>query len=552
MKVYFIGAGPGAPDLITVRGANLLKYCPLVMYAGSLVPTQLLSYCSESAEIVDTSSLDLSQQVAYYQSAREKNYDVARLHSGDPSIYGATAEQMRSLDQLEIDYEVIPGVSSFTAAAANLAVELTKPDVSQTIILTRTGGRASAVPEEESLDKLAAHGATMCIFLSGAKLPDVIAKLIEHYHPDTPVALVHRATWTDEQQYVGTLGTILDETNTSQWALTTMLLVGEVLDPESGQNSKLYSRDYAHRFRKAYSQGMTYEGIGAREKSTVGQDPRSSLLTPPRMAIWLVREQSLPVGAYLKESLGGTLFESWELQETSRRSAFQDVFNDFDLWILIMANGIAVRYIDGLIKDKMSDPGVVVLDEGCNYAIPLIGGHERGANRLAVEVANTVGAQPIITTATEALKPLTVGIGCRKGASAESIRSAVLHALEERRLEEIREVATVSLKRDETGLLKFCADQQLPLRWFDPESIAARGWTTTPSAWVKQQIGLDGVCEPCALMAAPASRLLVKKTSLNGVAVAIAEDLRGQRAISEAKDCEEQSGAERRYARSAE
>ena len=161
MKVYFIGAGPGAADLITLRGSRALGSVRMVMFAGSLVSREMLQHCRAGAEIIDTSELDLDQQEECYLRARQNEWDVARLHSGDPAIYGATAEQMRRLDGIGIPYEVIPGVSSFTASAAILNAELTKPQISQTIILTRTSGRASPVPELESIDKLASHRATL-------------------------------------------------------------------------------------------------------------------------------------------------------------------------------------------------------------------------------------------------------------------------------------------------------------------------------------------------------------------------------------------------------
>jgi precorrin-4/cobalt-precorrin-4 C11-methyltransferase len=209
MKVYFIGAGPGAADLITLRGARLLGSCGMVLYAGSLVPTDMLQHCSAGAEILDTAELSLDQQEDCYRRAQAANIDVARLHSGDPAIYGATAEQMRRLEALGIAYEIVPGVSSFTAAAAALGSELTRPAISQSIILTRVSGRASAVPELESIARFAEHQATMCIFLSGQRLKYTVADLLLHYPPDTPVALVRRASWPDQSIHRSTLGTLL-------------------------------------------------------------------------------------------------------------------------------------------------------------------------------------------------------------------------------------------------------------------------------------------------------------------------------------------------------
>jgi len=250
MKVYFIGAGPGAADLITVRGAKALGEASLVLYAGSLVSTDMLKYCRPEAEIVDTAKLDLEEQEAYYRKAKENGWVVARLHSGDPAIYGATAEQMRRLENLEIPYEIIPGVSSFTSAAAVINSELTKPEVSQTIILTRTTGRASPMPEKESLVSLAAHRATLCIFLSGANFPQVVEDLLTAYPPETPVALVYKASWPQEKVHRSTLSNMLSEIDVNDWKLSTMLLVGEVLDDAVATESRLYSADYSHKFRK--------------------------------------------------------------------------------------------------------------------------------------------------------------------------------------------------------------------------------------------------------------------------------------------------------------
>ncbi|QRX84147.1 precorrin-4 C(11)-methyltransferase [Glaciimonas sp. PAMC28666] len=249
MKVYFIGAGPGAPDLITLRGANLLGKVGMVLYAGSLVPTAMLQHCRADAELFDTATLDLEQQQACYQRAQENNCDVARLHSGDPAIYGATAEQMRRLEALGIEYEIVPGVSSFTAAAAMVKAELTKPEVSQTVILTRVSGRASAVPEAEAIAKLAEHQATMCIFLSGPHLKKIVTDLRLHYPADTPVKLVYRATWPEQKIYEGTLATVLAETKRGSWNLTTMMLVGAALDHGEQVESSLYSKEFTHLFR---------------------------------------------------------------------------------------------------------------------------------------------------------------------------------------------------------------------------------------------------------------------------------------------------------------
>lgn len=249
MKVYFIGAGPGASDLITVRGAKILEKSKLVLYAGSLVSETILEYCSAEAECINTASLNLEQQMNYYQRAKEKNINVVRVHSGDPALYGATTEQMKRLHHLGVEYEVIPGVSSFTASAACVALELTKPSVGQSVILTRMPGRASSMPELESLERLAAHQSTMCIFLSGPYLAQMVSILREHYPQDTPIILVHKATWPQEKIHRSTLATVVEEVKIQEWALSTMVLVGAVLKDELLEESKLYASDYSHKFR---------------------------------------------------------------------------------------------------------------------------------------------------------------------------------------------------------------------------------------------------------------------------------------------------------------
>ncbi len=249
MKVYFIGAGPGAADLMTLRGADLLRKAPLVLYAGSLVPVELLQHCHADAEIHDTAFLNLDQQEALYRRAKAEGKDVARLHSGDPGIYGATAEQMRRLERLKIDYEIVPGVSSFTACAAALGSELTRPGISQSIVITRVSGRASAVPDMESIEQFARHQATMCIFLSGPHLKKIVADLLRHYPENTPVALVFRATWPDQRSHRSTLCRLLSEVKVKDWQLTSMLLVGRALATEEGLESSLYAAHYTHIFR---------------------------------------------------------------------------------------------------------------------------------------------------------------------------------------------------------------------------------------------------------------------------------------------------------------
>jgi cobalt-precorrin 5A hydrolase len=242
------------------------------------------------------------------------------------------------------------------------------------------------------------------------------------------------------------------------------------------------------------------------------------------LGIWPVRQEAQALANVLQAHLGGVIYRPWLTVSISQKDQFIAAFRTHTAWIMLAACGIASRFLDGLIKDKQSDPAVVVLDEAGRYAVSLLSGHEGGANQLAYSVANAVGAVPVITTATEASKPLVIGIGCRKNVSAAQIEAAVLKALGTHALDAVREVATVDLKANEPGLLAFCASHQLPLRVIAHDVVAARNWVTQPSEWVRENVGLDGVCEPCALIASGRGRLLVPKTTLDGVAVAVVED----------------------------
>ncbi len=242
-----------------------------------------------------------------------------------------------------------------------------------------------------------------------------------------------------------------------------------------------------------------------------------------RLGIWPVRAQSEPLASALAQRIGGEVLRPWECPQ-AQREHFRERFRQYSHWVLVMASGIAVRFLDGLIEDKHRDPAVVVMDEAGRHAIALVGGHEAGANALAYTVANAVGAVPVVTTATEATKPLVVGIGCRKGVVAAQIERAITHALGGRSLLEVRELATIDLKAQEPGLLEFARMQGMPVRVIAREQISARPWVTEASQWVRQTVGVEGVCEPCALIASPRGRLLIAKRCLEGVAVAVVED----------------------------
>lgn len=250
MRVYIIGAGPGNPDLITVRGADLVASCPVVLYAGSLVPQAVIARARPDAKVLDSAGMTLDEIIAVMVEAREAGHDVARVHTGDPSIFGSTAEQMRRLAELDIPYEIIPGVSSFTAAAAALGRELTLPELSQTVIITRMEGR-TPVPEQERLSELAKHGSTLAIFLSITLLAKVVDILRPHYGDDCPIAIVHRASWPDEQIVRGTLADICEKIGATKIRAQSMILVGRVLTADDFADSRLYAADFQHGYRNA-------------------------------------------------------------------------------------------------------------------------------------------------------------------------------------------------------------------------------------------------------------------------------------------------------------
>jgi precorrin-4/cobalt-precorrin-4 C11-methyltransferase len=249
MTVHFIGAGPGAADLITVRGRSLVERCPVCLYAGSIVPPEILSWCPPGARLVDTAPLDLDAIAAEFVRAHERGEDVARLHSGDLSIWSALGEQLRRLDALGIAYTITPGVPAFAAAAAALGRELTVPEVAQSVVLTRTSGRASAMPETERLATFAQTGATLAIHLSIHVIQKVVDELRPTYGADCPAAVVWRASWPDERVLKGTLGTIAPMVQAEKLERTALILVGRALDASDFRDSALYSADYDRRFR---------------------------------------------------------------------------------------------------------------------------------------------------------------------------------------------------------------------------------------------------------------------------------------------------------------
>jgi precorrin-4/cobalt-precorrin-4 C11-methyltransferase len=249
MTVHFIGAGPGAADLITLRGRNLIARCPVCLYAGSIVPRELLAHCAAGSRLVDTAPMTLDEIEAEFVAAHGAGLDVARLQSGDLSVYSALAEQIRRLERHGIPYTVTPGVPAFAAAAAALGVELTLPEVAQSVVLTRMPGRASRMPESERLAAFAATKATLAIHLAIHRLETIVGELVPYYGADCPVAVVVRASWSDERILRGTLGDIAAQVAAEPIERTAIVLVGRALAAEEFRDSALYDPDYRRRFR---------------------------------------------------------------------------------------------------------------------------------------------------------------------------------------------------------------------------------------------------------------------------------------------------------------
>lgn len=249
MTVHFIGAGPGAADLITLRGRDLIASCPVCLYAGSTVSHEVLVHCPPNARCVNTAPLDIDQIEAEFRTAHEAGMDVARIQSGDLSVYSAVAEQIRRLDRLGISYTLTPGVPAFAAAAALLKCELTIPELAQSVVLTRMPGRASRMPDREQLAAFAATGATLAIHLAIPLLERIVAELAPILGSDCPVAVVARASWADERVVRGTLADIREQLDEEPIERLALVLVGRALDPKDVRESALYDRTYLRRFR---------------------------------------------------------------------------------------------------------------------------------------------------------------------------------------------------------------------------------------------------------------------------------------------------------------
>lgn len=371
-----------------MRGAKIIEAADLIVYTGSLVPQSLFSAAKKEAEIHDSAGLSLEETDALLTEGVKKALIVARVHTGDPALYGAIQEQIELLEKKEIPYEVIPGITVAFAAAAALGRQLTQPGGSQTLILTRLAGR-TPVPESENLAGLSEHQASMVIYLSVSKIREVVAELKQGYPADTPVVVAYRVGWPDEQFITGTITTIAEQVEKSQIKRQAVILVGQALSGELKERSKLYDPTFAHGFRESQQQG----GVERKGVAVLALTPGGSKLAAHIAAE--LGESSLYLPA--KEAKGFVTAYPF----TDFKEVFANCVERHEGLVCVMASGIVVRLLAPLLKSKDEDPAVVVLDEMGRNVISLVSGHLGGANQLAREVAAITGGREVITTATD-------------------------------------------------------------------------------------------------------------------------------------------------------
>lgn len=387
--VWFIGAGPGDPDLITVKGRELIARADVIIYAGSLVDPAVLDRARPAAEVHDSAGLKLDEQVRLMDEAVRQGKTVARVHTGDPSIFGATLEQMRELDTLGIPYAIVPGVSSAFAAAAALGIEFTVPGDTQTVIFTRLSGR-TPVPDSEALRLLAAHHSSLVVFLSAGMVPRVVDEFVAAgYGLETPVAVVYRASWPDQLVVRGTLGDIAAQVEAAEVTHQALIVVSPALDP-----AKVRGTDA----RDSHLYGAALEAAERRSSTAIVTLTRGGTALGRRLrgllpgAVLYAPERFLAAGEPAADVIAC---------DTSIRQTLQSAFQAHEALICIMATGIVVRELAPFLRSKHADPAVVVLDERGRHAISLLGGHRGGANELARRVATLLGGTAVITTSSD-------------------------------------------------------------------------------------------------------------------------------------------------------
>lgn len=462
--VYFVGAGTGAADLITVRGMRLLERADVVIYAGSLVNPQLLAYTGEACELYNSAEMTLEEVLAVMRRAETEGRMTVRLHTGDPSIYGAVREQMDELDRAGIAYESCPGVSACFGAAASLNLEYTLPGISQSLIITRMEGKTK-VPERESIEKLAAHHASMAVYLSAGMLEELSRRLTAGgYGSGTPAALVYKATWPEEETYICTVGSLPAVAQEHGITRTALVLVGDVITHRYYQKSRLYASDFSTEFRKAKKNPEEVQTDWRRSEKDESKC-QSGILMPlsaqacfgtgerGRLCIISFTEKGRRLSEKIAREAGEmevrlfTKCADWmqevkdahaggDTQPDGRTQTERNVQADGNIpvevtevpvgeWageqmrekhalLFIGACGIAVRAAAPWLTDKLHDSPVLVMDEDGRYVVPILSGHMGGANELALYLSGKTGAEPVITTATDRRRKFAVDLFAKR------------------------------------------------------------------------------------------------------------------------------------------
>ncbi|MEJ5200288.1 MAG: precorrin-4 C(11)-methyltransferase, partial [Anaerolineae bacterium] len=386
--VYFIGAGPGDPELLTLKAQRLIAAADVILYAGSLVNPAVLCHARPDAEVHNTAAMPLAEQVALMARAAGQGRLVARLHTGDPTIFGAIAEQMAALDAAGTRYAIVPGVSSAFAAAAALGIEYTLPQETQTLILTRLGGK-TPVPEAEALSGLAAHRSSLAIFLSTGMIAEVVNALrAAGYGADTPVAVVYRASWPAERIVRGTLADIAERVAEAEITHQGLIVVSPAL-----RRNEAAGRPTSHLY------GAAQAAVERASTTAIISLTRNGTATGRRLLAALPGAVFYAPRRFLDED--DAKREGIHPYAVAVRQVLQDAFQAHSALICIMASGIVVRELAPLLRSKHSDPAVVVVDELGRHAISLLSGHLGGANALAHRVAQALGGTAVITTASD-------------------------------------------------------------------------------------------------------------------------------------------------------
>ena len=664
--VHFVGAGPGASDLITVRGMNRIKEADVIIYAGSLVNPELLSYAKADCAIYNSAHMTLDAVVAVMREAEAAGKGTVRLHTGDPSVYGAIREQMDRLDECGIAYDVCPGVSAVFGAAASLACEYTLPDVTQTLILTRAEGK-TPVPEKENLRSLAAHRASLVLYLSSGLARKVRQELLlGGYAEDTPVAVVYKATWPEETIIRTTLAKLPEDMEAAGITKTALIIVSPALGSVY-EKSRLYDAAFATEYR------------GATEIAFPAGIRRVLLITCSVRGYATMQKLAKKLG----NISGGEIITKVKceaLPEVSMKETVKacvdEYFEQVDAIVFVTASGIAVRSVAEHLAHKSEDPAIVCMDECGKHVISLVSGHAGGANALTQMLADVMWATPVITTATDVegrfsiddyarehnlvvtdwakakaisaevlaagaepvwieepvvtqgeekgaceirkelkstgidgcknrvdgcenevdgcgnridgcenridgsenkvdgcenrvdVKRLQIGshqviitpkdvpvdaqtlqliprcivagVGCKKGTPVDKIEHAVQEAFAKAglRMEALCAVASIDLKKEETGLLEFCETRNVPFKTYAAEELRAVPGIYSASEFVSGVTGVDNVCERSAVkyasehatnqgerllrMQVDGGELLLRKQAQDGVTVALA------------------------------